>query len=56
MPTYEWKCKNCETTQEVVRKIDESEVPPEGECPHCMKKAGWRKLLNASITRWRFHD
>jgi len=33
MPTYEYSCANCETSEEVTRKFDDPELIP--HCPKC---------------------
>jgi putative FmdB family regulatory protein len=46
MPTYDWKCKKCEKPTEVVRKMDDYNVPPHEAC-ECGSKE-FTKLLNNS--------
>ena len=35
MPTYEYKCKNCELVFEEMHKIAERNIPIEKPCPQC---------------------
>lgn len=43
MPIYEYECKKCKHTLEVIQKMDED---PLTKCPECNKK-GLKKLVSA---------
>lgn len=38
MPTYNYKCKECEESQDVFMRITETESKMELDCPVCEKK------------------
>ena len=57
MPIYSWICDKCGYKIDVERKMEDSQKPPEVKCA-CKGSAQplWRKLLDISITRWKFMD
>jgi putative FmdB family regulatory protein len=44
MPTYDYKCSNCNTQWEQQLKVAERKEPIEKPCPHC-KKTGHIELV-----------
>jgi putative FmdB family regulatory protein len=55
VPTYTFECEGCGHKVDVDRKFEDCYIPPEGACENCTEEK-WRKLLNFSIMRYRFHD
>lgn len=56
MAIYVWKCEKCQTTQEIERKMEDSDVPPDtcecgvgvwtkmiSPCSFSLKGGGWFK-------------
>jgi predicted nucleic acid-binding Zn ribbon protein len=61
MPMYTHVCASCGGTVDVLRSVDDYQVPPtKDECPVCPQcgtdKPDWTKLVNVSTKRWRFCD
>lgn len=54
MPMYTFECKKCEKQVEVLNSFDEYKKPPEKPC-ECGSE-DWQKLVDFSLTRYRFHD
>lgn len=55
MPTYEWKCEECETSVLIFRSIANYETPPDKEeatCSHSLQ----RNIIGASIFRASYVD
>lgn len=55
MPMYLWKCRGCDTEEQVWRSVDDIEEGPEEACPVC-GGTDWRRIMCAAINRWRFND